>query len=415
MSRMPASVCLSIAVAFALLLAPLATPIAHAEQEKITNPKIGKPLGVAMEAIKAKKWEEAQKKLEEANAVDKKTPFEQSKIDEILTYVLLQQHKYPEAAKVIEERVNSGRVPAAEMQTLLLTLLQIDYQTKNYPKAAEFGDRWIKGGGSEPDQVILVAQAHYLQKDYKGTIPLMQSAIQAVQKNGKTPDENWLNIVRSCYQNLGDTAGVTKTFEQLVRYYPKPDYWDYLLSRVLRQKNSDAVQLNLFRLMRQVGVLKDPDEYIEFTQMLIEAGVPGEADRVMQAGYQAGAFTTTDKVKADRYTRLANSAKTTAAADRKSLPAVEKEAEKSGAGQAQVALGLAYASFEQYDKAADALSRGLKLGGLKDPDQAALSLGLADLKLGKKAEALKAFEQVKVDPNMVEMTRLWELYARSAG
>jgi tetratricopeptide (TPR) repeat protein len=394
-----------------LAVASLAGPAAHAEQEKVTNPKVAKPLNAAISAAQSKRWDEAEQKLGEANAVENKSPFEQSKIDEILAYVLLQQRKYPEAAKVIEARVNSGRVPAGDLQVLLLQLMQLNYQSKDFPKAAEFGDRWIKGGGTEPDYVVLVAQAHYIQKDYKGTIPLLQDAIQSVIKAGKTPDETWLNVQRSAYQNLGDADGSARSMEQLVRYYPKPDYWDMLLDRLLRRKNSDPVQTNLFRLMRQVGVLKQSEEYMEFAQMLIDAGVPGEADRVMQAGYQAGVFTTADKTKAARYTRLAEAAKNSAEADRKSLPSAEKDAQKAGTGQAQVALGLAYASFEQYDKAAAALGKGLQLGGLKDPDQTALSLGIVNLKLGKTTEALKAFGQVKADPNMVEVAHLWELYA----
>jgi tetratricopeptide (TPR) repeat protein len=415
MSRRLASICASIAVSATLALGSLASQVAHAEQDKITNPRIGKPLGAAQEAIKAKRWEEAERKLAEANAVEKKTPFEQSKIDEFLSYVLLQQRKYGEASRVYESRLNSGRVGPGEVQSLLLALLQLNYQTKNYPKAVEFGDRWVKGGGSAPEQVVLVAQAHYLQKDYKGTIPLIQSAIQSVIKAGKAPDENWLIIQRSAYQSLADAAGVAKTMDLLVRYYPKPDYWDMLLDRLLRRRNSDPVQTNLFRLMRQVGVLKKPEEYMELTQLLMESGLPGEAQRVMQAGYQAGVFTTTDKARADKYTRLANAAKNSADADRKNLAAAEQEAQKSGTGQAQVALGLAYASVEQYDKAAGALAKGLQLGGLKDPDQAALSLGIVNLKLGKKSDALKAFEQVKADPNMAEVARLWGLYARSVG
>jgi tetratricopeptide (TPR) repeat protein len=414
MSRTLASVCLSVALSVGVLGGSLMAPAAHA-QEKITNPKIGKPLGAAQEAIKAKRWEEAEKKLAEANAVDKKTPFEQAKINEFLSYVLLQQRKYGEAAKVYEDRLESGRIPAGEMQSLLLTLLQLNYQTKNFPKAVEFGDRWVKGGGVEPDYLVLVAQGHYIQKDYKGTIPLMQNAIQTLQKAGKTPDENWLNIVRSSYQNLGDNAGVAKTMEQLVRYYPKAEYWNFLLDRLSRQKNSDTAQVNLFRLMRQVGILKEPDEYMEFAQMLVEAGLPGEAERVMQAGYQTGVFTTNDKAKADRYTRLSNSVKAKAASDKAGLAAVEKEAQKSGSGQAQVALGLAYASFEQFDKAAEAIARGIQAGGLKDPDQAVMSLGYANLKLGKKAEALKAFEQIKADSKLAEVAHLWGVYARSSG
>ncbi len=44
---------------------------------------------------------------------------------------------------------------------------------------------------------------------------------------------------------------------------------------------------------------------------------------------------------------------------------------------------------------------------------AQMSLGIANLKLGKKADAVKAFEQVKNDEPMADVARLWTIVARS--
>jgi hypothetical protein len=79
-----------------------------------------------------------------------------------------------------------------------------------------------------------------------------------------------------------------------------------------------------------------------------------------------------------------------------------------------VALGLAYSSFGQYEKAVSALARGLEKGGVRDPEQAQIMLGIANLKLGKTAEAVKVFEQIKTDTQMMDVARLWTIVARSA-
>lgn len=381
-------------------------------QEKI-SPKVAKPMKAAQEAIQKKQWDAALAKIDEADKVAGKSAFDQFQINEFKGYVLLQQRKYADVARIYEANLNSGKLPPEQVDDRLKALVQLNTATKNYPKVIEFGDRLMKTGAVDTDSRVLVAQAHYLTKDYKPAISIMQGAVRSAEQSGKTVDENWLQLIRSSQQNLGDTAGAAETMEKLIRLYPKPEYWDFLLSSRMKQKNSDRVQLNLYRLAGQVGVLNSPDEYVEMTEMLLEAGLPGEAKSIMQAGYDAKAFDTSDKTRADRYQKRLDDAKAAAAKDQQSLPAIEKDAQKAPTGQGDVALGLAYSSFGQYDKAAEALSRGLTKGGVRDPQQAQIMLGIANLKLGKKADAIKAFEQVKDDPAMADVARLWALVARS--
>jgi tetratricopeptide (TPR) repeat protein len=384
-------------------------------QEKISG-KVAKPMKAAQELIQKKQWDQALEKIAEADAAAGKTPFDQFQINEFKAYVLLQQRKYPEVAKLYEESLASGKLPADQVSDRLKTLVQLNTASKNYPKVMEFGDRWIKAGGQDLDTRVLVGQAHYLQKDYKNAISIMQDVIKSAEQAGKPVDENWLQLVRSAQTNIGDADGATRTVEKLVQLYPKPEYWNFLLSSRMRQKSSDRVMLNTYRLAQQVGTLDSADDYLEMAEMLLEAGLPGEAKSVLEAGLAAkGVVDPADKARSDRYKRRLDDAKAAAAKDLQSLPQIEKDAQKSTTGQGDVALGMAYSSFGQYDKAVAALSRGIDKGGVRDPDQAQIMLGIADLKLGKKADAVKAFGQVKSDPQMADLGRLWVIVAKSGG
>jgi tetratricopeptide (TPR) repeat protein len=377
------------------------------------GPKVAKPMKAAQEAIQKKQWDQALVKIDEADKVATKSAFEQFQINEFKGFVLLQQKKYGEVARIYEVNLNSGQLAPDQVNDRLKALIQLNTQVKNYPKVMEFGERWLKTGPQDVDTRVLVAQAHYLQKDYKGAIPVMEGAIKTAEQTGKGVNENWLQLLRSAQQMTGDNEGATKTLEKLVRMYPKSDYWDYLLSSRMRQNNSDRVQLNLLRLTGQVGVMNEADEYMELAEMLLDVGLPGEAQSVMETGFASKAFEASDKGIAEKAKRRLDQAKAAAAKDQQSLPTIEKDAQKSTTGQGDVALGMAYSSFGQYEKAAASLAQGLQKGGVRDPEQAQIMLGIANLKLGKKAEAIKAFDQVKGDPQMADVARLWSIVARS--
>lgn len=382
-------------------------------QEKISA-KVAKPMKAAQEALQKKDWDHALAKLAEADGTSGKTAFDQYQINEFKAYIFLQQRKYPEVARLYEENLASGKTPAEQVNDRLKILVQLNTAGKNYPKVITFGDRWIKAGGQDIDTRVLVGQAHYLQKDYKEAIAIMLGAIKSAEQAGKPPiDENWLQLVRSAQTNVGDDEGATKTLEKLVRLYPKPEYWHDLLVSRLNQKSTDRVMLNTYRLTLQVGAMRSADRYLEMAELLLETGLSGEAKSVLEAGIAAKVVDAADKGLADRYKRRLEDARAAAAKDLQALPQAEKDAAKAATGQGDVALGMAYSSFGQYDKAVAALSSGLAKGKVRDPDQTEIMLGIANLKLGKKADAVKAFEQVKDDPQLVDLARLWAIVARS--
>ena len=112
----------------------------------------------------------------------------------------------------------------------------------------------------------------------------------------------------------------------------------------------------------------------------------------------------------DRNTKLLNQAKSLTAEDKKLLPSLDKEARAGKNGQADVKVGLAYLGFGEYDKAIEAIERGLtdeRIAKVKRVDDAYMTLGIAYLHAGKKDKAIEAFTKAKADKRMANAANIW--------
>lgn len=387
-------------------------PALAAEQCK-NSPKLGKPLKDAHDSLNAKKYSDAIAKLKEAEGMAGKIACDQHLINDMLAFAYIRTQSYGEAAKAIEAEIEDGLTPAGDLPDKVRAMAEISYQLKNYEKAIDFGNRAIKGGFANEGIRTIVGQSYYLKGDWKGTLKFEENLADSQIKEGATPKSESLQLILSACIKLNDTACETRALERIVTYYPKPDYW-YQLLFTMRQQTSgnDANTLQTYRLMSEVDVLKNAEDYTEMAQLALEAGSPGEAQRVLEKGFAKGVFT--EQRAKERNQRLLESAKKAAASDQAVLPKVERDAQAATTGTKNVGLGLAYLGYGQYDKAADELSKGVSKGGLSNEAQARLLLGIAQLKAGHKDEAVKAFRSVKGDPALERLANLWNLHAKQA-
>jgi tetratricopeptide (TPR) repeat protein len=389
-----------------------ATP-AFAQTKQTNSAKLAKPLKEAHDDLNAKKYADAIGKLREAEGMAGKTPYDQHLINDMLGFAYARTGNYAEAAKAWEAELDDGFTPQSEAPTRVRQLAEANYQIKNYDKAIEFGTRAIKGGFADEELKTLVGQAYYLKGDWKGTLKFEEGIVDGQIKNGQTPKSESLQLLLSACVKLNDSACETRALEKVVTYYPKPDYWYQLLFTMRQQTTgNDANTLQTYRLMSEVDVLKNPDDYTEMAQLALEAGSPGEAQRVLEKGIAKGVFT--DPRARAKNQRLLESAKKAAATDQASLQRIEKEAEAAPNGAKNVGLGLAYFGYGQYDKAAEAISKGIAKGGLRNESEARLLLGIAQLKAGHKEDATKSFHEVKGDPSLERLANLWSLHAKQA-
>jgi tetratricopeptide (TPR) repeat protein len=399
------------ALSSALIVMPGEAQAQEAKKEaQRVGAKVGKPLKAAQDAMKKEDWDTALAKTLEADALPEKTAFESYQIDEFLGFIYLKKADYVNAAVAYDEMLQSGLVPPEDMPDRVKIATQLNFQIKNYPKAIEYGKRWIEatgGTGSEPDS--LVAQAYFIEDDYANALTHAKNAIEIARRNGEPVKEPWLQIALACYNNNDDMANVAVALEDLVREFPSKKYWEQLLGVSQRvEEQDDRVTLSLYQLMFELDALRRDVDYVEMAQLAIQAGVPGEAVKVLEKGFENKILEEED---VQRRKALLAEARASAQADQKSLAGLETEAKAAKAGQADVALGSAYLSYGEYEKAAEALRRGMGKGGVKRPDEAQIVLGRALLKVNQPEEALKAFVAVPDSSKFARVADLWEIYA----
>jgi len=401
------------AVAAAVALAAgmaVSTSLAAAEGPQVSK-AAAKILKAANDAYQAKNWNECVKKAQEGNTVAGHTAFDSYVANQLLGTCYQRLGNNDEAVKAIEAQIESGFMAPAQQGTFLKSLAVINYQQKNYAKAVDYGNRVIKAGAGDGETFTVVGQGLYLQNKYGEAAKFIGDYIKDQEAKGQQPKEQQLILLRSAYERGDNNAGAADTLEKLVMYYPKKEYWNNLLYSVRKLKLTDRQTLQVYRLMVATQTMQQASDYAEMAELSISGGNPGEAQKVLESGVAANVFT--EQRDKDRTTRMLASLKDSTAKDLASLPKIEAEAKTAKTGDVDVALGNAYLSYGQNDKAIAAFNTGITKGSLKNLPDALLSLGIAQARSGDKAGALKSFRAVKTDdPATTRIAKLWSLYVQ---
>ncbi len=261
---------------------------------------------------------------------------------------------------------------------------------------------------ADSDIYTTIALSQMAQGENKEAAQTIQEFIDKQPK----PEEKLLTFQWNAYNKANDSADAGKVVEQLVKYYPKPEYWMNALAPLLGTNIQDAhLQLDVFRLMNAVGALANPGDYSDMAGLALDQGYPGEAVSVLQRAFANQVFT--DPRDVARYQQRLSGAQQRADADQKTLTQQTQQAQSAATGDALISIGAAYLSYGQTDKAIDLINQGIAKGNLKYPEQANLLLGMAELQAHKAAEAQRAFNKVETssDEGYARLGKLWALYA----
>ena len=409
------AVAIGAALACGASLAGITPALAATAPAHTVSREVGKPLQAAQADLKKGDFNGALEKLNEADAMTKKTPYEEHLIHELEGYAYVHTHNYPGAAKALEPGLTDGFLDPAQIPERTVALAQLNYQIKNFDKSIQYGQQAIDKGYADAQMPTLVGQAYYLKNDWKGTVRFEKSLIAMDERKGTQPANESLQLLLSACLKMdpsGDGPCTNDALQELVIYYPKPAYWQELLYGMFKTVKSDRNLLQTYRLASEVDVLKRPEDFTDFAQLAIEAGSPGEAEQVIQKGMQENIFP--DARTKGKAQRLLVDAQRASKRDQQTLDKTAQQAALSHSGDQEVGLGLAYFGYQQYDKAVQALTQAIAKGDLKDPSSAHLLLGIAQLKSGNKSAALQAFKAVKGDPTLERLATLWSLRARQA-
>jgi hypothetical protein len=399
-----------LAAAGVLAGALLASPAAQAQAMR---PEVGKPLQQAYELIKAGKGKEALAKVREADAVGGKTAAESLQIERMRAAAAQRAGDNATAAQALESVY--GKVSGAEQGQLAEQIAGIYAAAKDNAKASQWVQKAVAAGNASASLKQLQAYLQGSSGDYAAIAKDAAAAVSAAEQAGRRPDEGDLLRLADAQARTGNTAGQGATLEKLLYSHPKKEYWAIYLAR-LRSKSgfSDRFSLDVMRLKLATGSLAKTDEFMEMSQLALQAGYPAEGKAIVDKGFAAGALGT--GAEAERHKRLRDLANKQEAEGKASIEQRATAAAALKDGNDLVQIGYAYATMGQTDKGIALIEQGIAKGSLKRPEDAKLRLGQALLLSGKnKAKAVQVLRSVQGNDGAADIGRLWALYAGTQG
>lgn len=374
------------------------TSLAHAADT--VRAEVGKPLLEAQKMASSGRNKEALAKLREADNIGGKTPFESYQIERVRASAAAGAGDNATAIKAFEAVINSGRLSSAEAPKFTQGLAGMYYRAKDWPNAITWINRSLKDR-EDPQMRELLVQTYYVSGNYS-------AAAKELQGRGGN-SEGQLQMLANIQLKQNDKAGYVATLEKLAGTYPKTSYWADLLNRVTGKPGfSDRLSLDVQRLKLVNGLITKTPEYMEMSQLALQAGNAAEALKIIDQGYKKGALGT--GAEAPRHQRLKDLANKTLADNARSAAATEAELTKNKDGDGLAALGFAYVSNGEADKGLALMNQAIKMGALKRPEEAKLHLGIAYANAGKKSNALATFKTVQGNDGAADLARYWTLH-----
>lgn len=389
-----------------------AAPAAEAPKDTV-RPEMFKLLDptVFKEQMAAKNYTELQAKITAAEAFPNRTPYEDYVLNRMKLALGSSSGNDAMAMTSLEAVIASGRLPAAEQNDFLQALANYHYNAKNYPKAIEVLKRYQKESPTPEKVRNALVRSYYLSGDYANAKSELLPVIAAAEQAGKAPDLEDLRLLGSSASKLKDDATYILAMEKLVTYHPSDDYWVDLLSRMQRKPTwNDRFRLDVLRFEDMALKTLEPQEYAEMAELALLAGFPTEAKKAMDEGYAAGVMGKGNNAASHK--ALRDKANKQAADDAKNIASGEAGAMKSKDGTGLVNLGYAYVTMDQFDKGIQLMEQGIAKGGLKRADESKLRLAIAYAKAGRKADAIKAFEGLKGNDGLTDLSRYWITYLK---
>lgn len=382
-----------------------APALAQGEQVRA---EVGKPLQAAADLIRQKRFKEALARLKDVEAVPNRTAHENFLLEQMRASAASQAGDTEQALKSFQAVIASGRLSAAEEAKYAGYVASLYYREKDYRNAASWAQRALKGNPNDGAMRTLMIQSYFLAGDFATASREALADIEAAERAGQRPPEEKLQLLANIAgRQGGDPAAYLAAIERLVQYYPKREYWNDLLRRIQARPNfSSRLTLDLYRLRLATKTLTSAEDYVEMAQLALQERQAMEAKRILDEGFAAGVLG--KGPEGERHRRLqalANQRAETAAAD---LAAAEAEALAAKDGNALVRIGLGYSGLGQHDKAIALIQQGIARGGLRNPHDAQLHLGLAYWRAGQRAQAAQAFRKVGGNDGAADLARLWQ-------
>jgi tetratricopeptide (TPR) repeat protein len=334
--------------------------------------------------------------------------YELANVYNLYAFIQYSKEDYAGALKSYEKVVSQPDIPLAMEINTRFTIAQLYFVQEEWQKGIDALNKWFAMTDTpNANAYILLAQGYYQVKDYDKALVNVDKAMDMSKAADKIPKEQWYNLARFLYFEKNDVKNTVLVLEELLKYYPKKEYW-VQISHMYGEQDKTNEQLAAMETAYLQNMLDKDNEQVVMAYLYLNADVPYKAAKVMDKGL--GNKSIEDKTK---NWELAGNAWRQAQELDKAIPAMEQAAATSETGELYARLGNIYLDNDEFNKAITAINKGLSRGGVKRADTSRLVLGMAYFNTNQYDKAREAFIAAGRDERSAAYAKQWIGYMDS--
>ena len=372
------------------------------KQAQAVSKEVYERIQKAQEMVDAKDYRGALDTLNRLYNPDKLTEYEQANVLNYIGFVYYNMDDIDNALRSFEKLL---RIPSLEPQLAkqtTLTLAQLYTMQEQYAKALSTLDKWfVLETNPGPEQFILKAQILYNLNRYKDMINPIETAMKVARERDKPVKEDWWNLLSFAYFQQEDYRKVRDIQKTLHENWPKARYWK-TLAGAFTELGEDEKLIYAYDAAHTQGMLEKDTEFVTMAQLYLQAEVPYKAATLLQEKMDAGVVP-----KNEKNYRLLSQAWQLSMEDKKAIPALQAAAKLAEDGELDLRLANSYLNIGEYGECVKSANTALRKGGLKNPDNAQISLGMCLYNLRRYDDSKTAFRSAARVPRSQRTANQW--------
>lgn len=343
------------------------------------------------------KYDEAEQELGKV-FMNRLNPAEVAMIHEAYAYVANARGDRKEARRRLlaaVETVDSGGLRPDKALDLGYQVAMLYVQDQMWKEAADAQEQWFSGAkqaasvglASAPNarSYYMLALTYYQLEDYEKALKPAETAVE----KGDPPAEGWLQLLLGIRLIEKQYKEAIPVLEKLISNYPAKGHFMNLSTvyGALGELGEAALPLQLAHVQ---GYLDQDSDLRRVAQLLLFLNLPFRSAEILEKGIEDGLL----KADTESLGMLANSW-IGAREFEKAVGPLEQAASLAKNGELYVRLAQVHIQRENWPGATSALRKGIDKGGLLDPGDANLLMGIAYYSQQKRQEARRWFVRAK--------------------
>ena len=372
------------------------------KQAQAVSKEVYERIQKAQEKVDEKDYQGALKMLNAMYNPDKLTEYEQANVLNYIGFVYYNMDDIPNAIRSYERMLAIPTLEEQMAKQSTFTLSQLLTMEEQYGKALTTINKWFAlETNPAPEPFILKAQILYNLNRYAEMVAPIESAMEVARKRGKPVKEDWYNLLNFAYFQQEDYRKVRDIQKILLENWPKARYWKSLAG-AFTELGQDEKLIYAYDAAHTQGMLEKDTEFVTMAQLYLQAEVPYKAGKLLQEKMDAGIVP-----KNEKNYRLLSQAWTLAQEDEKAIPALQEAARLASHGELDQRLANAYLNTGDYGECVKSGNNAVRKGGLKNPDNMQISLGMCLYNLKRYGDAKTAFRNASKTARSRRMADQW--------